>query len=162
MPLQVRLYGDLKEKAKQQSIDVGVPITLNIEDKGIKTVLDVLKKLIIEKTEISHIFVNGKYSEIGRRIRDGDRVGLFPRRMALMFLEIAIDKFISVKIQLDGDLREYGLAETVIEIPEGSTLKSLLKKYKFSKDKNNIKIKVNEKPCSNVNFVLRDGDIVTF
>ena len=162
MPLKVRLYGDLKEKAKKQSTDVGAPITLNIEDKGIETVFDVLTKLVIEETDISHIFVNGKYSETGRRVRDGDRIGLFPRKMALMFLEIAINKFISVKIKFEGDLREQEPAESVIEIPEGSTLKLLLKKYKFSKDKNNIEIMVNEKPCPDINFVLREGNIITF
>ena len=79
MPLQVKLYGDLKKKVLQQSSNVGAPTTVNLDDEGITKVLDVLEKLLIEETEISHIFVNGKYSEIGRKVRDGDRVGLSPR-----------------------------------------------------------------------------------
>lgn len=160
MPLEIKLYGDLKEKITYERINVGAPIILNMEDKSIKIVSDILKKLVIRESEISHIFVNGKYSELGRKVRNGDSVGLFPKRMALIFLEIAVDKYISVNIELEGDLKEYGPAESVIEIPKGSTVKSMLKKYKFSNKKNNLKIIVNGKSCYDKNFVLKDGDSV--
>lgn len=160
MPLQVKLYGDLKTKVNHKGIDVGTPSTLNIEDESIEIVSDILKKLVIRESEISHIFVNGKYSELGRKVKNGDRIGLFPRRMALIFLEIAVDKNISVNIKMEGDLKGYGSDESVIEIPEGSTVASILKKYKISKDKNNLKIMVNGKSCYENNVVLKDGDRV--
>jgi len=160
MPIQVKLYGDLKEKIKHERIDIGAPIKLNIEDESIEIVSDILKKLFIGENEISHIFVNGKYTELGRRVRNGDRIGLFPRRMGLIFLEIAKDQYISVNFKLKSDLKEYGPAESVIEIPEGSTVKSLLKKYKFSNEKNKLRIMVNGKPCYENNIVLKDGDSV--
>ena len=160
MPIQVKLYGDLKEKIKHERIDIGAPIKLNIEDESIEIVSDILKKLVIRESEISHIFVNGKYSELGKKVRNGDRVGLFPKRMALIFMEIAADKYISVNIKLEGDLKEYGPVESVIEIPKGSTIKSMLKKYKFSNEKNNLRIIVNGKPCYENNIVLKDGDSV--
>ena len=138
MTLQIKLFGDLKEKVQYKGTVVSAPTTVSIANEDITTVLDILKKLVINETEISHIFVNGKYSEIGRRVKNGDRVGLFPRRMALMFLEIAIDRYISVKIKIEDGLREYQPSESVIEIPEGSTIKSMIEKYKLPKEKNNL------------------------
>ncbi|MHA1679050.1 MAG: hypothetical protein ACTSW3_09780 [Promethearchaeota archaeon] len=44
-----------------------------------------LSKLSIEESEVSHIFVNGIYSGKNKKVRDGDRVGLFPKRMALLY-----------------------------------------------------------------------------
>ena len=160
MSLQVKLFGDLKEKVQHKGTVVSAPTTLSIANEDITTVLDILKKLVINETEISHIFVNGKYSEIGRRVKNGDRVGLFPRRMALMFLEIAIDRYISVTIKLEDGLIEYGQPESVIEIPEGSSIKLLLEKYKLPNEKNNLKISVNGKSCHENSFIIRDGDIV--
>ncbi|MFX1451941.1 MAG: MoaD/ThiS family protein [Promethearchaeota archaeon] len=160
MSLQVKLYGDLKKKVKHKKVDVGAPTTLNIKDESIEIVTDILKKLGIRESEISHIFVNGKYSKLGRKVKNGDRIGLFPKRMALIFLEIAVDKYISVNIKLEGDLNGYDPDESVIELPEGSTVASILKKYNISNEKNNLKIIVNGKPCYENNIVLKDGDSV--
>ncbi|MFW9987344.1 MAG: MoaD/ThiS family protein [Candidatus Odinarchaeota archaeon] len=51
-------------------------------------VLDILNKLGISKKEISHIFVNNLYSSPKKEIKDGDRIGIFPKRMGLIFVEI--------------------------------------------------------------------------
>ena len=160
MTLQVKLYGDLKEKVQNKSTFVSAPTTVSIDNKNVITVLDILKKLVINETEISHIFVNGKYSELGRRVKNGDRIGLFPRRMALMFLEIALDRYISVTIKLEGDLKEYGPSESVIDIPEGSSIKLMLEKYIFSKEKNDLKFNINGKPFHENDIILKDGDII--
>jgi len=88
MPIKVKLYGDLREKAPQHNSNTGSPSTLNLEDDEIKTVFDILKKFNIEETEISHIFVNHKYSKPRKEIKNGDRVGLFPKNMGLIFVEI--------------------------------------------------------------------------
>ncbi len=85
MPIQVRLYGNLKEKVQLKNDDVGAPSILNIENENITTVSDILKELNIEKTEISHIFVSCTYSGIKKKVRDGDRVALFPSNMALLY-----------------------------------------------------------------------------
>ena len=61
MPLQVKLYGDLKEKVQQQSTNIGDPTIVILDDERIKKVLDVLEKLFIEENEISHIFVNSQF-----------------------------------------------------------------------------------------------------
>jgi len=88
MPIKVKLYGDLREKEPQHNSCAGAPSALIIEDNEIETVFDILKKFNIEETEISHIFVNHKYSEPRKEIKDGDRVGLFPKNMGLIFVEI--------------------------------------------------------------------------
>jgi len=86
MSIQIRLYGDLRKKVQQQSDDdSGAPSIINVEKEGIETVSDILKKLSIEESEVSHIFVAYKYSGISKKIRIGDRVSLFPKNMALLY-----------------------------------------------------------------------------
>lgn len=85
MPIQVRLYGELKEKVDQKSEDAGAPIELSIDDKGIETVSDILKKFFIQEQEISHIFVNGTFSGIRKKVNNGDKVAIFPKRMGLLY-----------------------------------------------------------------------------
>ena len=86
MPIQVKLFGELRrEKLKNQSIAGGAPTTLIIENEGIKTVSDILKKLTIDESETSHIFVSGIFSGFGKKVNDGDRVAIFPKRMGLLY-----------------------------------------------------------------------------
>lgn len=87
MAIRIKLYGDLREKLPQFKNGVA-PNTLNIKLDKIKTVLDILNKFNITRDEISHIFVNSKYSGIGKQVNDGDRIGLFPKRMGIIFVEI--------------------------------------------------------------------------
>ncbi len=72
-------------------LEKGFPVTLNIEDPNLHFIYDIVEKFAIRKDELSHIFVNGKYCGIGKEVRDGDRVGLFPKNMALMFAEIPLE-----------------------------------------------------------------------
>ena len=88
MPILIKLYGKLRENVKDVDLEKGLPVTFNIEDSNVRFVYDILKKYGINENELSHIFVNGKYCGIGKEVRDGDRVGLFPKNMALIFAEI--------------------------------------------------------------------------
>ena len=106
MVIKVKLYGDLRKKEPQQNSFEGAPSSFNIEDDGIETVFDILKKFSIEETEVSHIFVNHKYSGPGKEVKDGDRVGLFPRNMALIFEEIVRNNSILITIKLSSDLQK--------------------------------------------------------
>jgi len=86
MSIQVKFYGDLKKKIQQQQTnDVGSPSIVNIENKGINNVSDVLRMYTIEENEISHIFINGKYSGISKKINIGDKVAIFPKNMGLLY-----------------------------------------------------------------------------
>ncbi len=88
MPILVKLYGKLRGNVKDVDLERGLPVTLNIEESNIHFVYDIVEKFAINEDELSHIFVNGKYCGIGKEVKDGDRVGLFPKNMALMFVEI--------------------------------------------------------------------------
>lgn len=88
MVIRIKLYGDLREKTPSLKNDHGIPSTINIGASEVKTVLDILNKFNITEDEISHIFVNSRYSGIEKEVKDGDRIGIFPKRMGLIFVEI--------------------------------------------------------------------------
>ena len=88
MAILVKLYGKLREKVKEFNLEEGLPVSFNIEPSEVHLVYDILEKFEIQQSELSHIFVNGKYSEVGKEVTDGDRIGLFPKNMALLFVEI--------------------------------------------------------------------------
>jgi molybdopterin converting factor small subunit len=88
MDITIKLYGDLREKISPLTNKFGLPTTLNIEVNDIKRVSDILNKYNITTEEISHIFVNSKYSNTEKEIKNGDRIGLFPKRMGLIFVEL--------------------------------------------------------------------------
>ena len=91
MPILIKLYGNLREHVKDVDLERGFPVTFNIEESVIHFVYDIVEKFAISEDELSHIFVNGKYCGIGKEVKDGDRVGLFPKNMALMFAEIPLE-----------------------------------------------------------------------
>ncbi|NVM16356.1 MAG: MoaD/ThiS family protein [Candidatus Lokiarchaeota archaeon] len=88
MPILVKLYGKLRENVRDIDLAKGLPVTFKIEDSNVRFVYDILKKLGIKENELSHIFVNSKYCGIDKEIKNGDRVGLFPSNMALIFVEV--------------------------------------------------------------------------
>ena len=88
MPVLIKLYGKLREKLTNVDLEKGLPVTFNIDASNVHFVYDIVEKFALSEDDLSHIFVNGKYCEIKKEIRDGDRVGLFPKNMALMFAEI--------------------------------------------------------------------------
>ena len=158
IPISVKLYGELRERFSFKKVDAGIPNTLKIEIHEFGTVLDILKQLNIEENEISHIFVNGIYSGAGKIVKDGDRIGIFPKRMGLMFMEITKIKSIYTKIILHEELREFGLTESIVDLPEGSTINSVLNKYKLSNKRDGIEIIVNGKPIHEYDYILKDWD----
>jgi molybdopterin converting factor small subunit len=158
MSILIKLYGNLREKVKDTDLEKGFPITFNIEGNEIHTVLDILDKFNIEDNEISHIFVNGKYCGPGKEVRDGDRVGLFPKKMALMFVEIPNLNSIYVKVKIFANLRKYGVPKSVIEMPEGSTINSVLKKVKIPNEEKKLIFMVNGSPRYDRNLVINDKD----
>ncbi len=91
MSILIKLYGKLRENVKDVDLKKGLPVTFKIEDKNVHTIFNIIDKFAIREDELSHIFVNGKFCGIGKEIRNGDRVGLFPKNMALMFVEIPLE-----------------------------------------------------------------------
>ncbi len=85
MAILVKFFGDLAKKVSQKETNIESPFSLKIETQGIEYIADILKKYSIEKSETSHIFVNGVYSGFKKRVKNGDRVGIFPKNMGLLY-----------------------------------------------------------------------------
>ena len=84
MPIKIKLFGDLRKKLEPQ-ISGTMPLRLNFDDSEIKWVSDIITKFKIEENEVSHIFVNGRFSGFRKRVKSGDTVALFPRNMGLLY-----------------------------------------------------------------------------
>lgn len=153
MTIALKLYGELRERVNEKSIEKGLPATIDIEIGNLRKVWDVLYKLEIDEMEISHIFVNGIYAGSGTYIKDGDRIGIFPTKMALMFAEIPDINSIYIMINFkDGKL------DTRLKIPKGSTFKSILKNLRLPKDISDHKILVNGLQLVDDNSVIYTKD----
>jgi len=85
MPIKVKIFGDLKDKLPQKTSDIGVPIIVKLGSKGIERVSSIIDKLSFKESEISHIFVNHKYSGFTKKVYEGDIVALFPKNMGLLY-----------------------------------------------------------------------------
>jgi hypothetical protein len=88
MPAIVKLYGKLKGKVINNGLQDGLPASYEIDTSIVNSVFKILEELRIKENELSHIFVNGKYCRIDKEVENGDRVGLFPKNMSLLFVEI--------------------------------------------------------------------------
>jgi molybdopterin converting factor small subunit len=85
MSITVKLFGDLRKKTCTNDLTGGIPSLITINNKGLATISDLLEYLNIKQSETSHIFINGVYSSFSKKIKDGDRIGLFPRNMGLLY-----------------------------------------------------------------------------
>jgi len=85
MTILVKIFGDLRKKIEGYNISDALPLNLHIESNGIDTITDILNKYAIKKEETYHLFVNGTYSGFNKKVKDGDRVGLFPKNMSLLY-----------------------------------------------------------------------------
>lgn len=81
--VEVHLYGKLRRYSEQS--DPCKDSVLTIDGDG-KTVLQIIKAIGIDISEIgSNIFVNGAYSSMSRVLHQGDRLGLFPDDMQVLY-----------------------------------------------------------------------------
>jgi len=85
MTVHLRIFGDLRKKVQQNLEPGAAPLTLNLNSSEVKTISDILEKFSIEKNETSHIFVNSVYAGFSKKVKDGDRVGIFPKNMSLLY-----------------------------------------------------------------------------
>ncbi|MFQ6057272.1 MAG: MoaD/ThiS family protein [Anaerolineae bacterium] len=84
--IEVRLYGVLRHYAENKEVTGESIVYVPLE--GQDTVQDVLKRIGIEPQEVSNIFINGTYAStaLKSRVQDGDRLGVFPRNMGLLYI----------------------------------------------------------------------------
>lgn len=164
MSIKVILYGDLKKKIEEtsQRTNIGIPLKLNIIKKQtIKNVDDLLKNLKLSQEEISHVFVNGKYCGLGKEIKDGDRIGFFPRNMGINFVEIEKNNSIPIYINIPENLQMiYHPSKGILHLPTGSTLGYLLKKLNISELFDKLEISINNEGAVNKESILKEDDRV--
>ena len=81
---EVHLYGKLRRFSQQKDPKRESIVFVKIE-KG-DMIKDVVKRLNIPLNEVgSNIFLNGEYSGLTRPVKEGDRLGLFPDDMQLLY-----------------------------------------------------------------------------
>jgi molybdopterin converting factor small subunit len=82
--IDVHLYG----KVRRFSGDSNPrrEAVLNMEVEGDATISDIIRRIGIPPEELGrNIFLNGEVSTLDRKVRDGDRLGLFPDDMQLLY-----------------------------------------------------------------------------
>lgn len=85
MTVQVRFYGDLREKVQGNQAYPGGAVVINLDSPKIKYVADILNEYSINEDQISHIFVNHIYAGLRKKINDGDRVSIFAKNQCLLY-----------------------------------------------------------------------------
>jgi len=82
--IEVHLYGKLRRFSENQDPRQESIIQVVIEEGD--TIADVIERIGIPMNEVGrNIFLNGEYSELKRSIRHGDRLGIFPEDMQLLY-----------------------------------------------------------------------------
>lgn len=85
--VEVRLYGALRRFAENPAV-TAESLAWVPAGSG-DTVADVLRRLGIDpEQEVGQVFVNGRYfyEARGMPVRDGDRLGVFPKNMAMLYV----------------------------------------------------------------------------
>jgi len=82
--IEIHLYGKLRKYSDQKSPLRESVIYLEVNEK--ETIQSIVNRLGIPSIEMSScIFLNGEYSTITRKVKDSDRLGLFPDNMLLLY-----------------------------------------------------------------------------
>lgn len=86
--IEIHLYGDLRRYIGQEDPRQDAVAFLNAR-LGL-TVAEALQELGVPLDEARHIFINGLYDPegLGRKLQDGDRVGVFPRNMTMPHIRL--------------------------------------------------------------------------
>jgi len=83
--IEVHLYGKLRRFSDNQ--DPTHDSIVYIPDEEGDTIEDIARRTGIPLEAIgSNIFLNGEYSDLGRKVKDGDRLGIFPTDMQLLMV----------------------------------------------------------------------------
>ena len=82
--IEVHLYGKLRRFS--DSADPKSPSIAAVQWQQGNTVGQVIARLAIPVDEVgSNIFLNGRYANLESPVQDGDRLGLFPDDMQLLY-----------------------------------------------------------------------------
>jgi hypothetical protein len=82
--LEVHLYGKLRRFADNQNPAQDSIIYVPVGEE--ETIEDIVERIGIPHDEIgSNVFLNGEYSAKTRQVRAGDRLGIFPDDMQVLY-----------------------------------------------------------------------------
>jgi Mut7-C ubiquitin len=81
--VEVHLFGGLAGRYGARSAFEASARSFAVDD--MTRIGDVLAALGIGPEDVSHVFLNGEYSALRRRVHPGDRLGVFGRDMALLY-----------------------------------------------------------------------------
>ncbi len=82
--ITVHLYGKLRRFAEKSDPCSDSIVSLPVGRR--ETIGGILKKIGIREEELgSNIFLNGVYSGLTRAVNPGDRLGIFPDNMQLLY-----------------------------------------------------------------------------
>jgi len=82
--IEVHLYGKLRRFAADSDPRSESVVALPYRDG--ETVRTIVERLGIPATELgSNLFVSGRYADLDTPVEDGDRLGLFPDDMSLLY-----------------------------------------------------------------------------
>jgi hypothetical protein len=82
--IEIHLYGKLRRFARNQ--DPTKDSVVHVPVKKDDSISDVLVRLGMPLNEIgSNIFLNWQYSSLSRRVKEGDRLAVFPDDMQLLY-----------------------------------------------------------------------------
>jgi hypothetical protein len=87
MTILVKIYGDLITKIDPNIHTISKPLNINLHFENDLKVSNILNKLGMTIDETSHIYVNNIYSGMEKKVKSGDRVGIFPRKHGILFKE---------------------------------------------------------------------------
>jgi len=82
--IEVHLYGKLRRFTDNQDPSRDSIVYMPVEEED--TIEDIIRHIGIPLGEIgSNIFLNGEYSAMERKVKAGDRLGVFPDDMQLLY-----------------------------------------------------------------------------
>lgn len=82
--IEVHLYGKLRRFTDNQDPSRDSIVYIPVEEGD--TIEDIIRRIGIPLEELgSNIFLNGEYSSLVRKVKDRDRLGVFPDNMQLLY-----------------------------------------------------------------------------
>ncbi len=83
--IEVHLYGKLRRFTNNQNPAHDSIVYVPVEEGN--TIKDISRHIGIPLEELgSNIFLNGEYSALERKVKDGDRLGIFSDNMAMIIV----------------------------------------------------------------------------
>lgn len=83
--IEVHLYGWLRRHAAQSSVQRPSIAWVDLPEGTVAQVLGILG---IERQAVGNVFINGRYdpAALERIVRSGDRIGVFPTNMRMLYV----------------------------------------------------------------------------